>query len=64
MAAQVSLNGEAWKALLPVDGVADSDEERFEYTVGDDRSASHALRVRITDAAGNQGGAMWSVPAP
>jgi hypothetical protein len=63
VATQISVDGEPWTALLPVDGVADSAEERFEYSIGEGNSASRALRVRVTDAAGNQGGAMWTVPS-
>jgi sugar lactone lactonase YvrE len=62
VAAQISVDGEAWASILPVDGVADSAEERFEYSLDDGADESRALHVRVTDAAGNQGGTMWAVP--
>lgn len=64
-AVQVSIDGAPWVALLPADGVADSARESYELTVpGGEKEATAAVRVRVVDAAGNLGGAMWSVPAP
>jgi len=52
----------SWRPLDPVDGVADSPEERYRVTVapGTEQARSPvALRVRVSDASGNVSGAAW-----
>jgi hypothetical protein len=63
-AVEVSLDGGAWQPLVPLDGVADSEEERYEYVIdaAEIGGEKGALRVRVTDVAGNQGGTMLLVP--
>ena len=63
-AAELSIDGGDWRPLTPTDGVADSAEERFEVAIPDRGQAGRTLtvRVRVTDAAGNPGGAMWTIP--
>lgn len=65
-AVEVALDGTAWRPLSPRDDVADAEEERFELELP--RRAADAagwsLLVRVTDAAGNLGGAMWFIEAP
>jgi len=61
-AVEVAVDGSDWQPLHPVDGVADSEEERYRLVVDpvtDEARASRALMVRVTDAAGNLGGEMW-----
>ena len=55
-----------WEPLFPEDGVADSDIERYRLTLPRDgqESLPAALRVRITDAAGNLGGALKQIDEP
>jgi sugar lactone lactonase YvrE len=57
-AVEVSMDGGEWKPLNPVDGVADSELERYEFHC----DAGGKLAVRVTDAAGNPGGEMWLIP--
>jgi hypothetical protein len=64
-AAELSLDAGAWEPFLPLDGVADSEIERFELEIPATATGEgRAVRVRVVDGAGNLGGAMWSVPAP
>lgn len=66
-AVEVALDGAAWQPLHPLDGVADSAEERYRLVVEPDPAATdgtRALLVRVTDAAGNLGGEMWLLERP
>jgi sugar lactone lactonase YvrE len=63
-AVEVALDGEGWIPLYPVDGVADSELERYEFRFeekGDEAQGGRKLAVRVTDAAGNPGGDMWFI---
>jgi sugar lactone lactonase YvrE len=65
-AVEVAMDAGTWEPLFPEDGVADSDVERYRLTLpreGQDNLPA-SLRVRITDAAGNLGGALKQVDAP
>lgn len=58
-AVETALDGGPWQIVTPLDGVADSAEERFEIRVeGDGRNGERSLQIRVTDAAGNLGGRM------
>jgi hypothetical protein len=65
VAAEFNLDGGDWQPLRPLDGVADSDEERFEIDLGGrQRDATfRGLGVRAVDAAGNLAGAVWVAPS-
>ena len=63
-AAEVAVDSGDWQPLDPLDGVADSPEERYLLLIDpvedDDASAGHrTVRVRVTDSAGNMGGDAW-----
>jgi hypothetical protein len=62
-AVEIAVDGGAWVPLDPLDGVADSSEERYRTVIDEgawEPGASRTLRVRVTDAAGNLGGDAWS----
>jgi FtsP/CotA-like multicopper oxidase with cupredoxin domain len=61
-AVEVAVDGRGWQPVLPLDGVADSVEERYEVAIEppqDDEITVRSLRVRVVDAAGNLGGDLW-----
>ena len=58
-AVEYDLNGRGWKALDPVDGVADSEVERYELQIEAQSIPRPAhMAVRVTDPSGNLGGDM------
>ena len=57
----MALDGGEWRPLYPLDGVADSELEKFEVECGG-AAAARSLMVRVTDAAGNLGGELWLIP--
>ena len=62
-AVEVAMDAGDWQPLFPEDGVADSDVERYRLMlpgVGQAKLPA-SVRVRITDAAGNLGGALKQV---
>ena len=65
VAAEVAVDAGAWEPLDPLDGVADSSEERYELVVApperDPGYGPHTVKVRVTDAAGNMGGDAWTL---
>ena len=61
-AAEVALGPAGWTPLAPVDGVADSEKERFELRLGGAGPEGVAIRVRVSDEAGNLASALWRVP--
>jgi hypothetical protein len=63
---EASVDGEPWRMLAPVDGVADSSTERYEIRVpgADDGTVTRTLRLRVTDGVGNQGGGLWTIETP
>jgi len=63
-AAEVAVDSGDWQPLDPMDGVADSSEERYllviEAVDDDDEVEGHrTVKVRVTDSAGNMGGDAW-----
>ena len=42
-----------WQAVLPTDGICDSDDERFAFSVPDLKAGAHRIAVRATDFFGN-----------
>jgi len=63
-ALEVAIDGRAWVPLSPLDGVADSEIERYTLIIEPEASAPAGARsmiVRVTDSSGNLGGAMWRV---
>ncbi len=65
-AVEVALDAGTWQPLFPEDGVADSEAEHYQLTLPREgqKNLPASLRVRITDAAGNLGGALKQVDAP
>ena len=64
-AVQVAMDGGDWQALDPLDGVADSEEERYELILSiADIADALSLRVRVSDGAGNLGGELWLIQEP
>lgn len=59
---EVSTDASRWRALYPVDGVADGHEERYEVEL--DAAGARTLLVRATDALNNVGTASVDVPRP
>ncbi len=44
-----------WRAVLPSDGIADSDAEKFSFRVEDLKSGDHRIALRAVDLYGNVG---------
>ncbi len=53
-----------WTALLPVDGICDSNSEKVAFEVPSAKPGAHRLTVRATDAFGNMGYASTTVTVP
>ncbi len=64
-AVEVAMDAGDWLPLFPEDGVADSDVERYRLILPTEGQSElpASMRVRITDAAGNLGGALKQVDA-
>jgi hypothetical protein len=64
-AVEVAFDGGTWAPLNPLDGVADSAEERYRLSIDPQDSASappaRSVMVRVTDAVGNLGGDMRTI---
>ncbi len=64
-AAEFAVDAEDWRPLQPLDGVADSAEERYRLTLGPAGDAEagepRTIKVRVTDTSGNLGGDAWSL---
>ena len=58
-AVEVAEDASPWRRVAPEDGIEDGERERYAV----DLPAGQALRLRVTDAAGNLGGGT-TVPAP
>jgi hypothetical protein len=60
---EIALGAGDWQPLEPLDGVTDEPEEGYRLIVDPPAAglddAPRALRVRVTDAAGNVGGDAW-----
>ena len=61
----IAIDGGDWQPLEPLDGVADSAEERYQTLVEPVKTqpGRHAIRVRVTDSSGNLGGDAWPLDA-
>lgn len=53
--AEYQLDAGAWQIAFPVDGVPDSEEERYRLTLDDLAPGTRALTVRVVDSVGNIG---------
>lgn len=64
-AAEIAVDSGDWQALDPVDGVADSAEERYSLVIEplepdpQEPERQRTVKVRVTDSAGNMGGDAW-----
>jgi hypothetical protein len=58
-AVEVAVDGRSWQPVLPLDGVADSVEER--YAVEIEPPAADETDAVLVDAAGNLGGDVWTI---
>jgi hypothetical protein len=60
---EVAVDAGEWRSVEPLDGVADSSEERYrvrlDVTEASGAEGPPTLRVRVTDSAGNLGGQAW-----
>jgi sugar lactone lactonase YvrE len=52
---EFSIDGGEWFLVFPVDGIADSLEEDFQFTTPDLTPGEHLISVRASDANGNTG---------
>jgi len=59
--AEYQLDGGAWKAVFPADGIADSKREEFRVTVALPDAKPHVVAFRVFDANANVGSAQASV---
>jgi hypothetical protein len=65
-AVEIAVDRDAWESIAPIDGVADSAEERYRFVVEPERSGEEddgqrVLRIRVVDSAGNMGGDAWAL---
>ena len=60
-AVEVAVDGGAWQPIDPLDGVADSSEERYQISIdpGETELPQRSIHVRVTDSFGNLGGDAW-----
>ena len=63
-AAEVAVDSGEWRPLDPMDGVADSAEERYLLVIeplegADGAEGQRTVKVRVIDSAGNMGGDAW-----
>ncbi|NOT58763.1 MAG: hypothetical protein HOP19_00920 [Acidobacteria bacterium] len=59
--AEYQLDGNGWKAVFPVDGIADGKREEFSVKVTLPDARPHVVALRVYDASGNVGSAQVSV---
>jgi hypothetical protein len=52
---EYSVDGGTWTIVYPVDGIADSTEEAYQFSIKDLSIGKHDLRVRVVDTVGNVG---------
>ena len=50
----MSIDAGPWRDEVPTDSLLDSDDERFEASLGLTGEGSHIVPVRAFDSAGNQ----------
>jgi hypothetical protein len=53
--AEFSIDGGDWNLIFPIDGIADSLQEDFQFTTSDLMVGEHMLGLRTSDAVGNTG---------
>jgi len=58
-AVEVAIGSGRWTIVAPIDGVADSAQETYAVRVEGAGPNAGSLRVRVTDAVGNQAGDLW-----
>jgi len=60
-AVEIAVDAGEWQPLEPLDGVADSAEERYltRIEAGDAGPPQRSIHVRVTDTSGNLGGDAW-----
>lgn len=61
--AEYQLDGNGWKAVYPIDGIADAKREEFKVTIILPDSRPHVVAFRVFDANANVGSAQLSVNA-
>ncbi len=61
--AEYQLDGGAWKAVFPADGIADSKREEFRVTVALPDAKPHVVAFRVFDANANVGSAQAPIGA-
>ncbi len=59
--AEYQVDGGAWKAVFPLDGIADSKREDFRVTAAVADGKSHVIALRVFDANANVGSAQAAV---
>jgi hypothetical protein len=59
--AEYQLDGGGWKAIFPMDGIADSKREEYNVKVTLPDARPHVVALRVYDASGNVGSAQVSV---
>jgi hypothetical protein len=59
--ADVSIDGGAWRAVFPADGIADSPRETFALELPLAGAGEHTISLRAFDASGNSGSARVAV---
>ena len=62
--AEYTLDGQRWLPLYPADGLADSRNERFEFSLERDQLLGRSLVIRAADALNNTGSAGSAVVTP
>jgi hypothetical protein len=58
---EYSVDGEPWKLVFPVDGIADSVKESFKVKVTFDKPGEHVIAFRCSDASSNVGSSKVTV---
>jgi hypothetical protein len=60
--ADYSLDGDRWQTVYPIDGIADSKQERYELVL-EGEAAARGVILRATDALMNVASARGEAPA-
>ncbi|HYX41170.1 MAG TPA: hypothetical protein VE821_05715, partial [Pyrinomonadaceae bacterium] len=55
--ADVSIDGDAWRTVIPEDGIADSPHEAYTLDLTVSGAGEHTISLRAFDASGNMGSA-------
>lgn len=62
--AEFSIDGGEWYLVFPVDGIADSTQEDFQFTTPELSTGEHLIGLRSSDSNGNTGTAKLLVKIP